>query len=149
MIAKLLTILLLSNLLFAGINSTVKIDYNALDKISTNNIVRIIGNKMAKSMPFQLDYLTKVTRVFTYKNTITTYKEIDTRHIDFKRIWSLSKINTINAMFKQDSQVVCYNKITNYMIVKRNIILKYNYLDKNNRPLFEYTVEKEDCLKIK
>ena len=32
---------------------------------------------------------------------------------------------------------------------QQNIIAEFNYLDTNNKPLFEYTIEVEDCNKIK
>jgi hypothetical protein len=44
-----------------------------------------------------------------------------------------------------------YSPITlaKYLIVDRGVIFKYDYINKENKPLFNYTVSREDCLKVK
>jgi hypothetical protein len=51
--------------------------------------------------------------------------------------------------FKIDSQMACNDKMLNYLIVDRGVIFKYDYINKENKPLFNYTVSREDCLKVK
>jgi hypothetical protein len=58
---KLLVVFLLPSLVFAGVNNKPKINYEALDKIPSNGLARVMGEYIAKSLPVQLDayvYLT-------------------------------------------------------------------------------------------
>ena len=55
----------------------------------------------------------------------------------------------IQVMLKNDSQNICYNSVWKYMIYQKKIIAEFNYMDMDNKPLFEYTIEIEDCNKLK
>ncbi len=86
-----LIIFLLPSLLFAGINSKPKIDYEAWDKIPLNEIVVDVGNELAKSLPRQLDVVTQLWGVFFYENTMTYQRKINTKHSIMKSIWEFDK----------------------------------------------------------
>jgi hypothetical protein len=79
-------IFLLPSLVFAGVNNKPKINYEALDKIPSNGLARVMGEGMAKSLPVQLDVLTRTTRVSVDENIITTFKEINTEHDSIKSV---------------------------------------------------------------
>ncbi len=51
-------------------------------------------------------------------------------------------------MFDQDSKIVCRVDFLNHMIVNKGLVLKYYYTDTEHRPLFSYTVNKQDCLEL-
>ncbi|CAC9655030.1 hypothetical protein [uncultured Gammaproteobacteria bacterium] len=150
---KLLVVFLLPSLVFAGVNNKPKINYEALDKIPSNGLARVMGEGMAKSLPVQLDVLTRTTRVSVDENIITTFKEINTEHDSIKSVWEKSwesvKETFTRRAFKMDSQMACNDKMLNYLIVDRGVIFKYDYINKENKPLFNYTVSREDCLKVK
>lgn len=75
-------------------------------------------------------------------------KEVDIEHEKIAKIWETNKDGLVQAMFKIDSQNVCNNPTWRYMIYKRDIIPEFNYIDKEKKPLFRYTVEQEDCNKL-
>jgi hypothetical protein len=49
-----------------------------------------MGEYIAKSLPVQLDALTRTTRVSVDENIITTFKEINTEHDSIKSVWEKS-----------------------------------------------------------
>ena len=145
----LLSLLMFSSLLFGGMNNSDGIDYKQLDKLESQDIAKMLSNEFAKSLPMQIDYLTKALSMFSIGNTVITKKGVDIEHKDLKNIWLNNKNDLIKAMFKLDSQNICYTPVWKYLIYKKNIIAEFNYTSNDNKPLFSYTVEKEDCDKIK
>lgn len=142
------SIFVISNLLFAGMNSTNTIDYKELDKIPSNELARSMANEVAKNLPIQIDYLTTMTNMFGIGNSVITKKQIKIEHKDINSMWINNKQGLIQAMYKIDSNNICYEPIWQYLIMKRNIIAEFNYTNTNGKPLFDYTVEKVDCKKI-
>ena len=126
-----------------------KLDYSKLDKIATKEITRYLANEISKNLPIQLDYLTQISRVVAYKNSITTNKQIDFNHPNYQKAWNNSKKSLIELTTKQDAEVLCYDPFDNYLLTKRNIVFIYKITTKNNRPLYEYTITKENCKKLK
>ena len=142
--------MMLSSLVFGGMNSSANaVDYDALDKLSSKDLARAISNEIAKNFPMNIDYLTKAIGIVAINTTVITKKQINIAHKDLKEHWEKDKNNLIIPMFKLDSQNICYNPVWEYMINKRGIIAKFEYVSTNNKPIFEYTVEKEDCRKLK
>ena len=142
-----LVTMVLSSFLFAGMNNK-GLDYNKFDKISSQELVRKFSNDLAKNLPMRIDYLTTLVNIMGIGNTVLAKKEVDIEHKDIKTIWKTKKDALINAMYKIDAQNICYSKTWQYLVLKRNIITKFDYVDKNSKPLFDYTVEKADCEKM-
>ena len=143
-----IAIFIFSNLLFAGINNNNAVDYSQFDNISSHELARSMSNEIAKSLPIQIDYLTRMINVFGIGNSVIVKKEINIGHKDISGMWNGNKNQLINAMFKLDSQNVCHEPIWQYLIMKRDIIAEFNYVDTQSKPLFNYTVEEADCKKI-
>lgn len=143
----LLSILTLSSLAFAGMNNDT-IDYSELDKISSHELTRSVANEVAKNLPIQIDYLTKIVNVFGIANSVITKKEVDIKHQDINSLWTNDKNKLITAMYQLDSKNICYEPVWEYMIMKRGIVAEFNYVDTDSKPLFKYTVEKADCKKL-
>jgi hypothetical protein len=142
------SIFVISNLLFGGMNNNNTIDYGEFDKIPSSELTRSIANEFAKNLPLQIDYLTTMTNIFGLGNSVITKKQINIKHKDINNFWKSDKNELIKAMYKLDSQNICYEPIWQYLIMKRNIIAEFNYVDTDNKPLFNYTVESLDCKKI-
>jgi len=138
----------ISNLLFGGINSNDTIDYEEFDKMLSSELTRSLANEFAKNLPIQIDYLTTMTNIFGIGNRVISRKQLRITHKNIKNFWKSDKNGLIKAMYKLDSQSVCNEPIWQYLILKRDVIAEFNYLDTNNKPLFNYTVEKVDCEKI-
>ncbi len=126
-----------------------KLNYSKLDKIPAKELTRYLANEISKNLPIQLDYLTQVSRVLAYKNRIITNKEVDFNHPDYKKAWNNSKKDLIELTIKQDAEVLCYDPFDNYLLTKKDIIFIYKITNKNNKPLYEYTITKEECKKLK
>ncbi len=116
--------------------------------MSSRELTRSIANEFAKNLPLQIDYLTQMTSILGLGNSVLTRKQINIKHKNINSFWKTNKNEFIKAMYKIDSQNICYEPIWQYFIIKRNIIAKFNYTDTDNKPLFNYTVEKFDCKKI-
>jgi hypothetical protein len=101
------------------------------------------------------------------RNFIANHLNKDPQEVLGKKAWTaLLKISEIYSAEKKtckesiDTIDWKYNSVENSLIYLRcgkclssliqvsNNILGYEYTDKNNKPLFDYTVEKEDCLKV-
>lgn len=143
-----LALLLLTSFTLADTTQKKKFNHTKLDKIPVNEIARYLANEISKNLPLQLDYLTKVTRALAYNNTLTTYKEVDFNHKDFQKMWSSAKDELIEIMFKQDTEVLCYDPFDYYLLAKRKMIFIYKITNQNNKALFEYTVNKQDCYNL-
>jgi len=143
-----ISIFVISNLLFGGINSSNTIDYEEFDKMSSSELTRSMANEFAKNLPIQIDYLTRMTNMFGIGNRVIAKKQLRITHKDISNFWKDDRNGLIKAMYKLDSQSVCNEPIWQYLILKRGVVAEFNYLDTNNKPLFNYTVEKVDCEKI-
>ena len=143
-----ISIFVISNLLFGGINSNNTIDYEEFDKMSSSELTRTMANEFSKNLPMQIDYLTTMTNMFGIGNRVIARKQLRITHKDISDFWKRDRNGLIKAMYKLDSQSICNEPMWQYLIFKRGIIAEFNYLDTNNKPLFNYTVEKVDCEKI-
>lgn len=143
-----IAVFIFSNLLFAGINNNNVIDYSEFDKISSHELIRVMSNEIAKNLPIHIDYLTKMINIFGIGNNVVVKKEINIEHKDISDMWTNKKNQLIEAMFKLDSQNICHEPIWEYLVMKRDVIAEFKYVDTNSKPLFNYTVEKVDCQKI-
>ena len=147
---KILTgLLIISSITFAGMQKDM--DYSGFDKIPTVELAKMMANEMAKgvSLPMKLDDATQLTSIYSYRNNIIFRKELNINHPKIEKIWQQQKNEFIQAILKSDSQNICYNSVWKYMIYKKNIIAEFNYIDTDNKPLFNYTIEIEDCNKLK
>lgn len=143
-----LALLLLTSFTLADTTHKKKFNHTKLDKIPANELARYLANEISKNLPLQLDYLTKVTRALAYNNTLTTYKEVDFNHKDFQKMWISAKDELIETMFNQDTEVLCYDPFDYYLLTKKKMIFIYKITNQNNKPLFEYTVKKQDCYNL-
>jgi len=141
--------IIIATLLGAKAVKQNKLNYSKLDKIPAKELTRYLANEISKNLPIQLDYLTQVSRVLAYKNKITTNKKVDFNHPDYQKAWNNSKEHLIEITIKQDTEVLCYDPFNNYLLTKKDVIFIYKITNKNNKPLYEYTITKEDCRKLK
>jgi len=143
-------LLVASSIAFAGIKNDVD-TYKEFDKIPRVELSKMMSNEMARGMrlPMKIDEVTELTAIYNFDTTIFFKKEININYPEIKELWKHKRKQLINLMLKQDSQNVCYNPVWKYMIYKRDIIPQFNYVDTNNKPLFKYTIEIEDCRKLK
>ena len=139
-----------TNCIFAGIQDD-KFNYKEFDKIPRIEFAKVMAREMAQSMslPMKIDNSTNLIAIYSFDTTICITKKIIMQNPKVKKLWIQKKKIFINLMLKQDAQNTCYNPMWKYMIYKRNIIPEFNYVDKNNKPLFKYTIEIEDCNKLK
>lgn len=138
------------SMVYGGIKND-SIDYKKLDKFSRAQLAKELTNEMVigLKLPMKIDEVTQLVAIYNFNTTIIFKKKIDINNSQIKKIWQQKKDWLINFMLKQDSQNICYNPVWKYMIYKRDIIPKFNYVDASNRPLFSYTIEVEDCHKLK
>lgn len=136
-------------MLKAEIKDTKQVDYNKkFSPYTTKEIVANSANIIARNIPQKIDYLTTLTSVLAWENTLIIWKELNTDHKDFIDIWSEPHDELISEVFKQDSKIICQNKEYYYLITKRDMKLRYRFFDKSSKELFDYTITKEDCEKI-
>ncbi len=135
-------------LLSAGINS-YNVNLDGLKKLSASQITKIFADKLAKNLPMQIDSITKITKVVSLDNKITIFKHIDMKDEKMQQAFKNKTQELKKAMFGLDSKIICLNPETNYMVTKKGIVLIYAYSDYEHKPLFRYSIEKEDCLKFK
>lgn len=142
------SLLILASLLFAGINKE-KIDYNKYDNIPVDKIAKGLAFSISKNAPFQIDSVTKLLRAFALDNKIAIYKEVDLEaSIELAEMWQNTPEDLKYMAFEQDGQIACNTESLFYFITKKDLIIHQNYVDQNNKPLFDFTINKEDCLKI-
>ena len=148
---KIISLLMVAySMVYGGIKND-SIDYKKLDKFSRAQLAKELTNEMVigLKLPMKIDEVTQLVAIYNFNTTIIFKKKIDINNSQIKKIWQQKKDWLINFMLKQDSQNICYNPVWKYMIYKRDIIPKFNYVDASNRPLFSYTIEVEDCHKLK
>lgn len=149
--SKLLLLVCLLSSLTAGINDTDEIKLEMLDKISSSRLAQLISTDIAKHLPMQLDVVTTWDSIISYNNDMYIIKSIDTKalkkeyfiNLDAQQIEKFKK-----ELYNEDSTSVCNNKNMRYLIVKRNINVRFEYKTEKNKSLFKYSVNKLDCLKI-
>jgi len=144
-----ISLIIASNILYAGMKQDI--DYSEFDKIPKIELAKLMANEMARGvrLPMKLDEITQLTNIYSYDSNIIFRKEIDITNVKIKELWENKKNDVIHYMLKGDSQNICYNPMWKYMIYKRNIIPEFYYTSTDNKPLFHYTVEIEDCRKLK
>ena len=142
-------LIIASNILFAGLKQDI--DYSEFDEIPKIKLAKLMASEMAKGvkLPMKLDEVTQLTTIYSYDSNIIFRKEIDITNPEIKEVWEKKRNQFIQYMLKVDSQNICYNSIWKYMIYKRGIIPEFNYTSRDNKTLFQYTIEIEDCRKLK
>jgi len=149
MIKFLVSVALFSTLLFGGINNNDnKIDYGKLDKISSKRLIQIISSNVAKNLPMTIDKACELINVFSFNNFLVYIKEVNINNVVIHDIWLNKKDDFIKAMFKGDSQNACHNQLLKYLVHERGVIIKLKYIDTEANPLFDYTIDKNDCEKL-
>jgi len=121
----------------------------ALDKMSTDSIVKYIVTEGRKNLPVKLDALTQLVKISTGKNTIKYVNTLDINNKAIDEMWkSLPMREKIQEeQFRINVQTTCGTPVANYLILKRNIVYLSEYLDLSQRSLFTHETKKEDCLK--
>ncbi len=145
-----LSMVILSNILIAGMNGT-QLDYQKYDKLSVNSILEELATETSKNLPIVLDPITKIIQMFAAGNKMIVNKEINIFYPEFKGLWSKPgvKQKVMNKSFNQDLHNICNGRLFGYLINKRNSLVAFYYKDPNKKLLFSYTIEKIDCNKIK
>jgi hypothetical protein len=139
-------LLLLS--LNAGMNNNEEELKEKIKAMPVEKFARILANKTASAVPIKIDAITTVTKVIALENSVTYFKSIDLNHEMMKGKWENKSEYFKTVMFDQDSKIVCRVDFLNHMIVNKGLVLKYYYTDTEYRPLFSYTVNKQDCLEL-
>ncbi|PHO11119.1 hypothetical protein CPG37_01350 [Malaciobacter canalis] len=140
-------LLLLS--LNAGMNNNNEEELKEKIKaMSVEKFARTLANKTASAVPIKIDAITTVTKVVALENSVSYFKSIDLNHEMMKGKWENKSEYFKTVMFDQDSKIVCRVDFLNHMIVNKGLVLKYYYTDTEHRPLFSYTVNKQDCLEL-
>ncbi len=143
------SLLFFAVILNAGMNNNNEAQIQQIKNMSGEEFARLIASETSKSLPIALDAVSTVVKSVAFGKSVQYYKTLDLTHPRLKEIWDTKKDEFKVALFEQDSKMVCYTELLNYMIVNKNVVLKYFYTDKNHKPLFDYSVEKEDCIKYK
>ncbi|MFY9075551.1 hypothetical protein CRU99_06840 [Malaciobacter mytili] len=143
------SLLFFAVILNAGMNNNNEIQMQQIKNMSAEEFSRLLASETSKSLPITLDAVTTVIKSIALGKSVQYYKTLNLEHPRLKEIWDTKKEEFKVAMFEQDSKMVCYTEILSYMIMNKDVILRYYYTDTNHRPLFNYSVEKEDCLKFK
>jgi len=145
-----ITLVIVTSTLFGGLKPNKK-DYSSFDSIPTETLAKEMAYEMAKGvrLPMKLDEVTQLVNIYNFHTTIFFKKSIDIENKKIKPLWEKHQKELIQYMLKNDTQNICYNPVWQYMIFKRGIIPEFNYVSLNNKPLFRYTIEVEDCNKLK
>jgi len=112
-------------------------DFN---KYSIEEINKFWAKQVNKKCPIRND---KTTRQLSWEangKTVTVKKEIDMYALNAYG----AEIELKNYMFPIDKNLVCSNKLWS-KVVKRGAIIKFNYIDTNNKFLFNIFIDKKDC----
>jgi hypothetical protein len=144
-----LVFILMSTLLNAGVIKE-KIDFSQFDKISRNNLAKIMTEEILKGiqLPMRLDYMTRLIALHSYNSSIIFRKEVDINNPNIKTVWNNNKDAVIQNMLKIESQFICNSPMWKYMIYKRNIIPEIDYVSTTGKELVSFTIEVEDCNKL-
>lgn len=145
---KLILILpFLASLLFGGLNYDSSIDTKELDKMSTQKILVSLEWELAHRLPMRLDEITTLVKVLGMNGEFAYYKQIDTNNAVVKDFFTTptNKNKLKKVLFTQDSNIACTNSLFAYLTDKRDVVVVYKWVDKNFKPLFEYSVDKKDC----
>ncbi|AXH10069.1 hypothetical protein CP960_08370 [Malaciobacter halophilus] len=145
--------LILSMLIVFSLNAGLNDDNQEelkekLKAMPVEKFARILANKTASAVPIKIDAITTVTKVIALDNSISYFKSIDLNHEIMKGKWENKSEYFKTVMFDQDSKMVCRVDFLNHMIINKGLVLKYYYTDRDYRPLFNYSVNKNDCLKL-
>ncbi len=144
-----LSLFFFTAILNAGVDNDMEAQMKQIKKMSAEDFAKNIARETSKVLPMRLDAVTTVIKSLAIGKSIQYTKTIDQNNAQVQELIVNNKEKFKKAMFEQDSKMVCYNEMLNYMIVKKNLVLRYFYTDKNHKPIFNYSVNKQDCLKLK
>lgn len=145
---KFIFILLISSSIFAGMNEKGKIDLSVYDNIKLSSLLKFMADGVSKQIPIQIDNITTLTRVFSYKNKIVYIKEIETfKSKDIQELLKTSEgtYSLKREAYKQDRNIVCNERILFYLLKTKGAIVEYRWQNEKVKQLFDYTVEYKDC----
>lgn len=143
---KIITILLLCSYLFAGIDGNEKLDTSTLDKIPVSEILKSLSNSVSKSFPMIMDEVTTATRVYSNNKTLIYQKQVDSTNTQVKDIFKSDNLilKFKKILYEADKNTVCYNYLFKYLL-ERGATVEYNWINEKSIPLFDYTVNNNDC----
>jgi hypothetical protein len=135
---KYLILIFISNIL--TIQPVQAMPIEDFNKYSIEEINKFWAKQINKKCPIQND---KVTRQLSWEangKTVTVKKEIDMYTLNAYG----AEIELKNFMIPIDKNSVCSNKLW-IKVVKRGTIIKFKYVDTNNKFLFNIIFDKKDC----
>lgn len=137
-------LIFLSTILYAGI-AQKEDDFKELDNIPTSELLKFIATNLSKSLPQQIDYKSRATRIYALPTELNYVKELDTTEKVFDGA-TFEHNGVIHKLyFEADVKLICNEPIFKYLFISRNISARLTYKDFNKKFLFEHTVNKKDC----
>lgn len=131
--------------IYAGVDYKV-IDTSKLDNMKINTILSMMAEKGSEVVPITMDRATKIVRIMSYDNNIVYEKMLDTDNDDVNNLLKDTP-TTKKRAFEKDSNYICSDPLIRYFIVDRGAIYIYRWRNKKSQLLFEYSINKKDCLK--
>lgn len=131
--------------IYAGVDYKV-VDTSKLNKIKINTILSMMAEKGAKAVPITMDSATKITRILSYDNNMVYEKMLDTDNDVVNNLLKDTQ-SVKKRAFERDSNYICSDPLIRYFIVDRGAIYIYRWRNKKSQLLFEYSINKKDCLK--
>jgi len=128
-------------------------DFNDIDKLSINKIAKLLANQTAKTLPIKIDSITKIIKSKAIDNYIVYTKIIDisklkvpSNQVQFfnENLKAIQK-DSLNDMYNLEIKTTCNNKILKYIIMKKGLVFKINYLDQKHKLLTQHIISKKDC----
>ena len=126
-------LLLFSSLLVAKLATDEE-----LNKFSVIDLNKGFAETSMKKCPIVIDNVTRLLSYKAYGMTVIIKIEIAT----YKITNSIDYMK--NYMFPIDTKRICSNRIWGNT-VRRGGIIKFKYVDTNNKYLFSYSINKETC----
>ncbi len=130
-------------------------DFNEIDKLSINKIAKLLANQTAKTLPIQIDSITKIIESKAIDNYILYTKVIDISKLKvpshqvqfFNENFKAIQKDTLNDAYKLEIKTTCNNKILKYIIMNKGLIFKINYLDPKYNLIAQHIISKKHCTK--
>jgi len=116
---------------------------------TTPYITKMMGEEMKKHIPIQMDDITLLTQVDTKNQTLSYTKQLDMSDENLLALWNKEKESLIQSQLQVDSEIVCAPSNIRYLVIYRDMVIEFKYINKNDVLLFSHVIAKEDCLKIK
>ncbi|NOQ32297.1 MAG: hypothetical protein GQ570_14400 [Helicobacteraceae bacterium] len=112
-------------------------DFN---KYSIEEINKFWAKQINKKCPIRNDKVTRQLSWVAHGKIVTVKKEIDMYELSAYG----AEIKLKNYMYPMDKSMACTNKLWS-KVIRRGTIVKFKYIDTNNKFLFNIFIDKKDC----